>query len=381
MAPNQFPPPMPIGPTSQQRQQVPSQLTPANHGPTPASLASPAEDSKDAEIKPVATVKLPSSANTPIPQQPAQAGPPPPNESKPDVKSALAPPNAVSEVPQTEKSTTKTGRIVPAIPLSPASKKTASTNGTMRSATAAIEGITLPGAHKSLEEANRDARAAVAAAMAKLPSAEKKQADNTAAIDGVTKAIGELKSTDSSRGSRGNRGSRGGHRAGRDYGRRVEVPKTDFDFESANAKFNKHDLVKEAIASGSPVDTSDNVINGDEFDNGISNGTNGGESRVPISVGVSYNRSSSFFDDISSESKDRSGSKDSGQRVGGREFRNEERQKNLETFGQGSVDNYRYGRGRGRGRGYGRGRGRGFDGRGRGRGNARDRQNSAIVDG
>ena len=377
MAPNQFPPPMPIGPTSQQRQQMPNQPTPINHGLTPASLSGPAESSRDAEMKPTATVKLPSSANTPIPRLPAQVGPPPPNESKPDVMSALAPPSNVPEAPQPEKITTKPGRFVPAIPLSPASKKIASTNGTMKPAAAAVDGKTLSGASKSLDEANRDARAAVAAAMAKLPG-DKKQVDNTATIDGVAKAISELRTTENSRGARGNRGSRGGQRSGRG---RVEVPKTDFDFESANAKFNKHDLVKEAIASGSPVDTPGSGINGDDSENSVSNGANGGELGVSIPVGVSYNRSSSFFDDISSESKDRSEIKDLGQRVGGREFRNEERQKNLETFGQGSVDNYRYGRGRGRGRGYGRGRGRGFDGRGRGRGNVRDRQNSAVVDG
>ena len=87
---------------------------------------------------------------------------------------------------------------------------------------------------------------------------------------------------------------------------------------------------------------------------------------IPAAVG--YNKSSSFFDNISSEIKDRN--EEGGNKLGGREFRSEERQKNLETFGQGSVDNgYRggYGRGgRGRGRGYGRGRGGrgGFEARG-----------------
>jgi len=68
-----------------------------------------------------------------------------------------------------------------------------------------------------------------------------------------------------------------------------------------------------------------------------------------------YDKKSSFFDNISSELKDRDESKR------GMEFRSEERKKNMETFGQGSVDNYRGGyRSRGRGRGGYRGRGRGF---------------------
>jgi protein LSM14 len=61
--------------------------------------------------------------------------------------------------------------------------------------------------------------------------------------------------------------------------------------------------------------------------------------------------------------------------IDGRAMRRDERNKNVDTFGQGSVDNgYRGGfRGRGRGgRGFSRGgpRGGGFAPRGRGRGGA-----------
>lgn len=294
---------------------------------------------------------------------------------------ALAPPAPSSGPSQIEKNASKNGRIVPAIPLSPASKKVASINGAAKTTTDVTEPKTASEASKSLEDANRDARAAVAAAMAKLPVSEKKQANNAGVIDSVTKAIGELKAGESSRGSRGARGGRAAGRGGRDHGRRIEVPKADFDFESANAKFNKHDLVKEAIATGSPIDTLSNVPNGDEIEDGLDNVRKGSEPGLSVPVGVSYNKSSSFFDDISSEIKDRAEIKETGQRVGGREYRNEERQKNLETFGQGSVDNnYRYGRGRGRGRAYGRGRGRGYDGRG-GRSTARGRQISSAVEG
>ena len=261
-------------------------------------------------------------------------------------------------------------KLVPAIPLSPASQKATSLNGTAQSAATNVEDKRRPGTPKSLEEANRDARAAVAAAMAKLPPEDKKPAESSGALDNVTKAIGELKTSEASKPVRGNRGGRSVFRGGRDNSRRVEVPRTDFDFETANAKFNKHDLVKEAIATGSPVEDSSYVINNSITTNGQENAQKGNESNTGIHVGVSYNRSSSFFDDISSEIKDRAEGNETRQRVAGREFRNEERQKNLETFGQGSVDNnYRHGRVRGRSRGYTRGRApRGYGNRSSNRG-------------
>jgi protein LSM14 len=211
-----------------------------------------------------------------------------------------------------------------------------------------------------------------------LPGSEKKTTENgTNAIDNLTKGVGELKTSENSR--RG-RGTRGGQRGGRDNTRRIEVPKTDFDFESANAKFNKHDLVKEAIATGSPVGTPTDINGPTEDGPGSKRGSEAG---ISVPVGVSYNKSSSFFDDISSEIKDRAENKETGQRFGGREFRNEERQKNLETFGQGSVDNYRYGRGRGGrgGRGPARGRGRGYNGRGGNNASRGNKQGPAAVEG
>jgi protein LSM14 len=129
----------------------------------------------------------------------------------------------------------------------------------------------------------------------------------------------------------------------------MEVPTTDFDFESSNAKFNKQDLIKEAIASGSPL--------GDQATAPSLDALSSEKEEVVIPGGTMYDKSS-FFDNISSELKDREEAAARGQ-----EFRSQERHKNMETFGQGSVDGYR-GRGRGRG-GRGRG-GRGFGYRGRG---------------
>lgn len=171
----------------------------------------------------------------------------------------------------------------------------------------------------------------------------------------MTKKFGEMKTHD-------NRGHRDGHHAPRGrWGHRgghysqtktVEVPDTEFDFESANAKFNKQDLVKEAVATGSPIVEDGKAVNGTAGDDG--------KPKIP----VGYNKAASFFDNISSEIRDRE------EGIIRRERRSDEERKNIETFGQGSVDGFRGSyRSRGRGRGYGgRGRGynRGYGNRGRG---------------
>lgn len=188
-----------------------------------------------------------------------------------------------------------------------------------------------------------------------------------------------------------NRGGRGRGRGGARGGRResaargVEVPKEDYDFDAANAKFNKQDLVKEAIASGSPLTSP---TNGDIADPIATNGHADGADDVviPAKPGAEkgYDKKSSFFDNISSDLKDRIEQQQNqeGGFVDGRALRREERTRNVETFGQGSVDQG-YGRGgfrgRGRGRGYGRGGGRGYGGPGRGRGRGHPAAEPAAV--
>lgn len=93
----------------------------------------------------------------------------------------------------------------------------------------------------------------------------------------------------------------------------IVIPKDEYDFSSANAKFSKEGLDAEVQAA--PV----------------------------------YDKKSSFFDSISSEASDRTES--SGGRGRGRETRNQERTMNYETFGEDLA--FRNNRGRGRG---GRGR-------------------------
>ncbi|MCJ1399156.1 hypothetical protein MMC11_002358 [Xylographa trunciseda] len=425
MPPGQFHPhQMPIGPPGQQmRQPAPPVAPTAPKAPTPTGSAGN-EDSKGnadvpSELKP--TVKLPSSSATPPSLPVSQNAPPPPIESKPDVAAALAPPSTVTAQPDVLVAKSlltgpKSGRIIPAVPLpSPNIKPNVIANGASKTASGIAPPTTgsvqekgpvssTAGAvkAKTIEEANRDARAAVAAAMAKLPPApgQKKPApvDNVGAMDNLTKKVNEMRTNDNVRTSRqpgtggyaaghrgGERGSyRGGRRQSEQQGKKIDLPKADYDFESANAKFNKQDLVKEAIASGDPVGTPvDGSATNGVHEVEATNGDRKGSESSAAAAGVAYNKSSSFFDNISSESKDRT--QDGGNRLGGREFRSEERQKNLETFGQGSVDNgYRGGRGgRGRGRGYGRGRGGrgGYEPRGAPRTGARGGRGAITSEG
>lgn len=119
-------------------------------------------------------------------------------------------------------------------------------------------------------------------------------------------------------GGRARGGRRGGHRG-------PAVPQNEFDFAQSNAKFVK-DEQEGSVIPPAPTDTF-------------------------------YNRTTSFFDNISSTAKERAeGDADN---MTPYERRGEERKLNMETFGQPAA----YHRGRGRGRG-GRGRGRGGRGRG-----------------
>lgn len=364
--------------------------------------------------KPIATVKLPSASTTPGTPAVAQSTPPPPpTETKPNVTAALAPPASVarkvgSPVAKPVPTGPKNGRIMPAIPrLSPATKPYVPVNGSLLSTSGNVDSgnskdhakseATLPSqiaSTKSFEDTNRDAKAAIAAAMAKLPPApgqkKEKEVNGESAVQNLTNKVNEMRTNDTNRAPRqpgagdyvsSHRGGRSGYRGGRpqtEHIKKIQVPTTDYDFASANAKFNKQDLVKEAIATGSSMGSPADPANSNDASVELVNGAqNGSEPSAIIPPVASYNKTSSFFDNISSESKDRDDV--TGKKLGGREFRSEEQKKNLETFGQGSVDNgYRGGfRGRGRGRGYGRPRG-GYRG---GRGGTRGFHGAGVVTG
>ena len=347
---------------------------------------------------------------------PAQSAPTPPVDTKPSPATALA-----SAAPQASKALQ--AAVAPVVPVTAApvgrdaliahavavpnlgAKRAAAPKEPLQTSSNnanikidETKGQSRPGAtNPSLHNATLAATAAVAAAMAKLPpppGAKQQlgnqhqqpqqpqqqqlgsQQQNQTALDEVTRKVSDLKTSDGTRQPRGGGGpstasSRGGRGRGGHHQppRKVEVPTTDYDFQSANARFNKQDLVKEAIATGPPM-------NGPSSDDraaaASSATTNGGASDadadadvdvdVPIPAPVpSYNKSTSFFDNISSESKDREDT--TVPRPGGREWRGVEHRKNLETFGQSSVDT---GYHRSGFRGGGRGRGRGYGGRGRG---------------
>ena len=128
------------------------------------------------------------------------------------------------------------------------------------------------------------------------------------------------------------RGGRGGGRRGRggrvgdsgDYPDRLRVPTTDYDFESANAKFDKTAAAKSANPPGEGSNTSDDAI--------------GPVETYPTSA---YNPDASFFDSLSSSSNtlaERGPGGGRGRRGSGistgRIRRDEERAKNMVTFGE-----------------------------------------------
>jgi protein LSM14 len=297
---------------------------------------------KDTDIK----------ADAPKPAHPAAAAtkkaPPPPVDSKPDVAAALAPPAPAEpkSFAAAAAAASQPKARAPALPRQPAASKVP---------------VAVGASTKTNQTPAELAAAAVAAAMAKLPGVSAKPPQvpthQKAAGDNLAQKLNEMRIDDQSRHhGQSLRGHSRGRGRGRGAPRGVVIPNTDFDFESSNKKFNKEELAKEAepFTEGTTGDADDEA-NGDD------------EVVIPAAPNA-YDKKKSFFDNISSELKDR----DEKRSAGGHEFKTEERKKNIETFGQGSVDGYRGGyRGRGRGGRGGRGRGGGGYGMNRGRGGFR----------
>ncbi|KAF9532805.1 Scd6-like Sm domain-containing protein [Crepidotus variabilis] len=128
-------------------------------------------------------------------------------------------------------------------------------------------------------------------------------------------------------GGRGGRRGRGGRGGGPEH---IPVPKTDFDFESSNAKFDKTAAAK---STKSPV--TEEVPSTTE---------DGGDTPAENGPKAAYNPKSSFFDSLSSSAAipsdrgghggDRGGRGRRGGGPGGRTRRDEEREKNVATFGE-----------------------------------------------
>ncbi|KAG6017632.1 hypothetical protein E4U54_005575 [Claviceps lovelessii] len=313
----------------------------------------------DAQTAP-STEQAKAPAPAPVPTEPkslaqaarqAPSAPNPPVESKPsaeEVKAVASNLNNGSEPPAAK--VNRNNRPAPALPLAGSGARPFQLPNAGKTAPAGPKtSSTAPPV--SVEDATSAARAAVAVAMAQLGSS------GGTAMDNLTSKVNEMR-VNATRGTSNGRG-RGGRPGG---ATKVDVPDSDFDFAQSNAKFNKEDIAKEAIASGDTIEPPTQPV------------TN--ESVSEPTGSNPYNKSRSFFDNISSEAKDRA--ENNGQKPGGREWRGEEQRRNMETFGQGSVDGgYRNYRGRGRGRG---GRGRSGFNRG-GRGGGRPPQHaSAAVD-
>ncbi|GKT47205.1 protein sum2 [Colletotrichum spaethianum] len=353
-------PPGPLGPGGAPGQVSENRGTPGPHDPKPAPTGAAGDKQKPST--PAAQGAQSESKPAPPPGFQQAPAPTPPVDSKPsaaEVKATAASLNTAGSskpvelpVPTGPKNV---ARVQPAIPLAGSMPKAFPVPvNDSNAAQAALKpaAAPLPLAAVALAMANMNAGNAA------VPAAPQ---GNGNAMDNLTKKVNEMRVNAARTTQPG--GGRGRGRGGRQGQAKVEVPDADFDFAQANAKFNKDDLVKEAIA-GSPLGETPN--NGPAI-----------EAPAPEVTGtnppVAYNKTRSFFDNISSEAKDRADN--NGQKPGGREWRGEEQRKNMETFGQGSVDGgYRGYRGRGRGRGRG-----GFGGRGGGRGGFRGRGGQAAA--
>lgn len=303
----------------------------------------------------------PKSLGQGMSQQAKAAPPTPPAETKPsveEVKSTAAslpatqgPTQAISIPVNPDANTAPIGPKAtrPIVPVVPVTKFTPPVSTTSKQGVNEKQATNIGNQVIAMRDATQVAKAAVAAAMSKMEQDTMSVAvpvssnGPASAMDNLTRKVNEMRVN----------AARGGPHRGRGRGTRhvaakVEVPDVDFDFASSNAKFKKEEVLKEAVTN--PVIETPS---GDE---------NSKPEESPSTI-PAYDKKSSFFDNISSESRERT--ENGGQKPGGREWRGEEQRRNIETFGSPSVDNgYRPGgyrgrnpRGRGRGRGYGSRRG------------------------
>ncbi|PNI95523.1 LSM14A isoform 2 [Pan troglodytes] len=206
-----------------------------------------------------------------------------------------------------------------------------------------------------------------------LPSASQKAGENQehrrAEVHKVSRPENEQLRNDSKRqvapgAPSAPRRGRGGHRGGRGrFGIRRDGPmkfEKDFDFESANAQFNKEEIDREfhnkLKLKEDKLEKQEKPVNGeDKGDSGVDtqNSEGNADEEDPLGPNCYYDKTKSFFDNISCD--------DNRER---RPTWAEERRLNAETFGIPLRPN--------RGRGGYRGRGglgfRGGRGRGGGRG-------------
>ncbi|RMZ87393.1 hypothetical protein DV736_g5381, partial [Chaetothyriales sp. CBS 134916] len=370
------PPPPPIGPPGPRSgpNQPPSQSAPEQPpapSQAPQSTSELPVDLKGAPEPTKSSTAAPSvapAAPAPTASAPAKADAGP-SETKPtDPQPPAVASTAAASAAKGPPAQPKGGKIAPAIPFTvnqksfipPVQPSSESTNAAQPVAKAQQS-------RAEIDAAQAKARQAVAEALAKVnqPTVPAAAPVPTAvSVDTLAQKITKLGPSPAAngtpRGRGGPRGGRGFHprgQGGGQYGRKIEIPKSDYDFESANAKFNKDDFIKEATSSGLPT------VEGSEEPRAAEEPTPAARNDIsPVGPVKAYNKATSFFDNISSEAKQRG---EGDVRAHARQQRGEEFKKNVETFGQGNVDGGYRGRGRG---GYGRGRQYGGTNRGYHRG-------------
>ncbi|XP_058243802.1 LSM14A mRNA processing body assembly factor b isoform X3 [Hemibagrus wyckioides] len=224
-----------------------------------------------------------------------------------------------------------------------------------------------PGSQKQPAESQEQSRAAEVE-KAVRPETDLSKAENRDASkrsQGSAPAVRRGRGGSGGTGSGGGGGGGGGNQRGRGrFNMRRDGPmkfEKDFDFESANAQFNKEEIDREFQSKLKIKD--EKTVNGeDKGDSGVETQNSEGnvDEEDPLGPNCYYDKSKSFFDNISCDDsrKDKSG--------GGRERRQtwaEERRMNAETFGlplrrgrggyrgRGGPMGFRGGRGRSAGRG------------------------------
>ncbi|KAJ7229206.1 Scd6-like Sm domain-containing protein [Mycena pura] len=170
------------------------------------------------------------------------------------------------------------------------------------------------------------------------PQTQHQSAIHTAAasLETVERALGDLRVSNGTAGANGIAGNGGRRqRSRRPAGQEtptgaVSVPAVDFDFASMNAKFDKAALA--ARAAHADVG-SDRTNPSDEEESGAG----GGKDKEGPSTSAAYNPQKSFFDSLTSPPpvpKGQSARGNRGRGRGGYNRREEEREKNVATFGE-----------------------------------------------
>ena len=140
----------------------------------------------------------------------------------------------------------------------------------------------------------------------------------TASLETVERALGDLRVSQATANGAPTRGGRRGGRGQETKASDLRVPDTDFDFQSSNARFDKSAI----SPRGTPKNDGEGQADEDKS----------GEKEEPA-----YNPKKSFFDSLSSGSNgpgaDARGGR-GGRRGGGRNRREEERERNVATFGE-----------------------------------------------